>query len=120
MKLTRANIAKLTLPAGKAESLFWDDDIHGFGLRVREGGSRVLIFQYKHGNRTRRITLGHCSALDPATARKTAGELYARTKLGHDPAAERDERRNQSRAPSSIAVCQHHPARGGNTASPPQ
>ena len=93
MKLTRANIAKLTLPAGKAESLFWDDDIHGFGLRVREGGSRVLIFQYKHGNRTRRITLGHCSALDPATARKTAGELYARTKLGHDPAAERDERR---------------------------
>src|SRR4051812_12176239 len=93
MKLTRANITKLVLPTDKSEALFWDDDIHGFGLRIREGGSRVFVFQYKHGNRTRRITLGHCSALDPATARKTASELYARTKLGQDPAAERDERR---------------------------
>jgi integrase len=93
MKLTRANIAKLVLPPGKDEAWFWDDDIHGFGLRIRDGGSRVLVFQYKHQNRTRRITLGHCSALDPATARKTASELYARTKLGQDPAAERDERR---------------------------
>jgi integrase len=102
MKLTRANIGKLTLPAGKTEALFWDDDVHGFGLRVREGGSRVLIFQYKIGSRTRKITLGHCSALDPATARKTASELYARTKLGHDPAAERDERRTDETFGSHI------------------
>jgi integrase len=96
MKLTRVNIAKLTLPADKSEALYWDDDVHGLGLRIRAGGSRTFVFQYKHGNRTRRITLGHCSALDPATARKTAGELYARTKLGQDPAAERDERRAQA------------------------
>jgi integrase len=102
MKLTRANIGKLTLPSGKTEALFWDDDIHGFGLRVREGGSRTFVFQYKHANRTRRITLGHCSALDPATARKTASELYARTKLGHDPAAERDERRTDETFGSHI------------------
>jgi integrase len=93
MRLTKANITKLTLPSGKNEALFWDDDVRGFGLRIREGGSRVFVFQYKNGSRTRRITLGHCSALDPATARKTASEFYARAKLGHDPAAERDERR---------------------------
>ena len=102
MKLTRANIGKLTLPAGKTEALFWDDDIHGFAIRLREGGSQVFVFQYKAANRTRQITLGHCSALDPASARKTASELYARTKLGHDPAAERDERRTDETFGSHI------------------
>jgi integrase len=93
MKLTKANVTKLALLPGRDEALFWDEDVRGFGLRIRKGGSRVFVFQYKIGSRTRRITLGHCSALDPATARKTASEFYARAKLGHDPAAERDQRR---------------------------
>ena len=40
MKLTAKGIRGLQLPEGKMDHLFWDDDIPGFGLRLRAGGSR--------------------------------------------------------------------------------
>ena len=38
MKLTQANVARARVPAGKSEQFFWDDEMPGFGLRLREGG----------------------------------------------------------------------------------
>jgi len=76
------------LPAGKSEAIFFDDDIPGFGLRLRAQGSRSFIFQYKLGTKGRRMALGAASALTITEARKTAGTLYARVRLGQDPAAD--------------------------------
>ena len=70
---------------------FRDDDVPGFGLRVREGGSRTLIFQYKLGAKQRRIALGSVSGVEFADTRKTAEKLYARVKLGEDPAGDKAE-----------------------------
>jgi len=39
------------------------------------------------------MTLGKASALPLDRARETARDLYARSRLGFDPASERDERR---------------------------
>jgi hypothetical protein len=39
MKLTATTVKTAELPAGKTEAIFFDDDIPGFGLRLREGGS---------------------------------------------------------------------------------
>ena len=78
MKLTQKTIAALALPEGKTETIVFDEDLPGFGLRIRAGGTRSWIFQYKIGNQNRRITLGTLAALTPARARETAGDLHAR------------------------------------------
>jgi integrase len=93
MKLTQSAANGLTLPAGKADAIFFDDDYPGFGLRLRAGGKRSWIFQYGIGKKQRRMTLGVVSAVTLAQARKTAGDLHARVRLGEDPAASRKEGR---------------------------
>jgi integrase len=86
MKLTAKNVRTLPLPSGKSEHVYWDDDVPGFGLRLRETGARRLIFQY--GRRpTRKMKLGAVSAVDFEKVRKTARLLYHRVQLGEDPAA---------------------------------
>ena len=93
MKLTHSTVGTLKLPRGKTEAIFFDDDIGGFGLRIRSGGSRTWIFEYKLGAKGRRMTLGSLAAMSPAQARKTAGELHAMVRLGRDPAGEKAEGR---------------------------
>jgi integrase len=93
MKLTSAIVRSAGIPAGKNEAIFFDDDVPGFGLRVREGGSRSFIFQYKLGSKQRRMALGTATALNFSNTRKTAEQLYARVKLGQDPASDKAEAR---------------------------
>jgi integrase len=89
MKFTVKSIAGQKLPTGKTEAIVFDDDVPGFGLRIREGGSRNFIFQYKIGKKHRRLTLGPLTALDLTKARDTAKDLYAKVRLGADPAGEK-------------------------------
>jgi integrase len=77
------------LDLGQTEAIIFDDDVPGFGLRVRQGGSRTFVFQYKLGNKQRRLTLGAVKALDIGEARNTAKDLYAKVRLGADPAGEK-------------------------------
>jgi integrase len=88
-KLTAATIGKLELPAGKLDHIFFDHDIPGFGLRLREGGSRTYVFQYKLGSKQRRLVLGRVSAIKPDAARAIASEQHAKVRLGRDPATEK-------------------------------
>jgi integrase len=93
MKLTTAGIARLTLPDGVAERIFFDDDTPGFGLRLRQGGSRSWICQYKVGKANRRLTLGSTALLDLAKARSSARDALARVRLGEDPQREKAQTR---------------------------
>src|SRR5262249_57194351 len=74
---------------GKTDHIEFDDEIPGSGLRLRESGSRTFVFQYKVGDRNRRMNLGAVSAVNFAEARKTAQNLYHRVKLGEDPASDK-------------------------------
>jgi integrase len=96
MKLTTTTVRTAKLPPGKTDHIEWDDDVPGFGLRIREGGSRRFCFQYTLGAKDRRMTLGVATPETVARARKIAGELYARTKLGHDPASDKVEAQRQA------------------------
>jgi integrase len=91
MKLTVGRVSGLRLPPGKKDHIAFDDDVPGFGIRLREGGSRSFVFQYKVGDRQRRMNLGALSAVDFEKARKTARNLYHRVKLGEDPASDKAE-----------------------------
>lgn len=93
MKLSVKNSEGLKLPAKKTEHIFWDDDIAGFGLRLREGGSRNWIFQYRLGGKQRRISFGSASTLTAQKAREKAATLHAQVKLGQDPAGQKTESR---------------------------
>jgi integrase len=85
MRFTTANVRALVLPVGKSEAIFWDDDIPGLGVRLRVGGAKVWVFQYKLGQRNRRMTLGAVTAAEVSKVRATASDLYLRVKRGEDP-----------------------------------
>src|SRR5262245_15806428 len=92
MKLTQKTVAALRLPPGKAEAIYFDEDLP-LGVRLRAGGAARWVYQYKLGAKHRRITLGSLAALSAAEARKVAGELHARVRLGQDPAGQKAEGR---------------------------
>ena len=94
MKLTKAAVAGLSMPADASEKTYWDDDIPMFGVRLRKGGSKSWIFWYRLGGRTsplRKINLGATSAMSVAEARAEAAKLHAKVKLGQDPVSEKGE-----------------------------
>ena len=93
MKLTASNVRTETLAAGKSEAIVFDDDVPGFGLRLRAGGSRTFVFQYKLGAKHRRMALGAATALSVGKAREIAAQLHARVKLGEDPASDKADAR---------------------------
>ncbi len=96
MKLTTATAQKLKLPAGAADKIFFDDGLSGFGLRVRDGGKRTWIAQYRVGTKQRRVTLGTVENLDALAARQRAKDVLSKVHLGGDPQTEKAERRAQA------------------------
>ena len=97
MKITAKSIASQNLGFGQKERIIYDEDIPGFGLRIRAGGSRVLVFTYKYGGMTRRITLGKAVPEMFPKARQTAAEHHAAVLAGKDPAQQRDDRRDKAK-----------------------
>jgi integrase len=89
MKITAQSAEALKLRPGETDRIWFDDAIPGFGLRVRETGSRSWIFQYKIGKKTRRLVIGQASAIKLGRAREIASEHHAKVRLGRDPAAEK-------------------------------
>src|SRR4029077_2688783 len=63
--------------------------------------SRMWVYQYDIAGRTRRITLGNVNAIGIDDARKTAGQLQGKVRLGHDPVGEKAE--SQARAATTFA-----------------
>jgi integrase len=98
MKLTKTSVRGLALPPGASDKIFFDDDLHGFGLRVREGGKRTWIAQYRIGKKQRRVALGTVENTDAEEARKRAKSVLSRVHLGADPQIEKAEARVQSSA----------------------
>jgi Arm DNA-binding domain/Phage integrase central domain len=88
VKLTAKSPTTLTL-GGLKDRVWFDDDISGFGIRLREGGSSTWIYRYRVGSQQRSITLGSTAAVPFALARKNAGELEAKVRLGGDPAGDK-------------------------------
>jgi integrase len=97
MKLTAGNVGTLTRPAGKDDVVIWDDDLPGFGVRLR-GDNRNFLVQYRVGVQQRRESLGDIRKVKLEAARKAARQRFAQAELGVDPAAERAEAKAKAAA----------------------
>jgi integrase len=93
MKLDSKTIVNPDLN-GRSDAIFFDDELPGFGLRVRASGRKVWIAQYRNraGN-TRRYTLGAVEKLTPANARRAAKKLLGAVAVGQDPQSEKVQAR---------------------------
>jgi integrase len=98
MNLSDGNLDLCTLPAGKSEKLFHDDELPGFGIRVRRDATgrvrRRWFFQYrsKADGTQRRIALGNVdrpAAVPAAKARQAATTIAVKFQVGDDPQKER-------------------------------
>jgi integrase len=100
MEFTKDTIAALALPPGRSDLIQFDDDLPGFGVRVRAGGKRVWIVQYRAGGRQRRETLGDVRRIDLKAARVAAKKRFAEVMLGGDP--QRDKAEAKARAAVTV------------------
>jgi integrase len=91
MKLTKETVAGLSIPAGKSDHIEFDDVLRGFGVRLRAGGKRTWVIQYRVGALQRRVSLGDVEKVDADVARAEAKLRLAHVTLGRDPAAEKAE-----------------------------
>jgi integrase len=92
LKLDNRTIGKLTRPHGKADHIEWDDDLTGFGFRLRAADHgrktrRSWIAQYRAKGRTRRVLIGSAETLTAEQARAQAKKILAQVALGNDPQA---------------------------------
>jgi integrase len=96
-KITKRAVDGL-VPAGEAETVLWDTEVKGFGIRARAGGGKSYILHYRAGTgrgaALRKLTIGkHGSPWTPETARAEAKRLLAEVAAGRDPATARHEAR---------------------------
>ena len=89
MEFTKQSLAVLRLPEGKDDHFEWDDTMPNFGVRLRRGGARTWIAQYRIAGRQRRASLGDIRKVTIEDARKAARKRFAQVELGVDPGADR-------------------------------
>lgn len=82
--LTVDRIAKLTLPAGKAQAFLWDTECAGLGVRIT-AGAKAFIWQGQYQGKSIRITIGGIDAWRIPDARAKARELQREVDQGRDP-----------------------------------
>src|SRR5260370_3178776 len=97
-RLTLRLVSSIAVNPGR-DTLVWDRDLLGFGLRVSRGGVKSYVVQYRAPDgRDRRMTLGkHGAALTLDQARKLAAKRLLEARNDRDPA---EERRTVAAAPT--------------------
>lgn len=91
-KINETFVKKCPLPQS-GHKIHYDDDIHGFGLRVTKAGTKSFILNYHINGRERRMTIGQFPDWSAKAAREEAKAKKRAVDRGEDPLAERIEAR---------------------------
>jgi len=94
IKLVGTNLAALESDfagSGKADRIYFDTEITGFGLRFRSSGVRTWVLQYKFHGADCRLKLGPYPDIKAKVAREMAQAKLAEVWQGKDPQAAKRE-----------------------------
>ena len=64
------------------DTVYWDRDLPGFGIRVYPSGAKVYVVQTRVFGRSKRVTVGRHGKLSADQARRKATRIIARIKAG--------------------------------------
>ncbi len=83
--LSNRAVAKLKV---EKDTVFWDRDLTGFGVRVYPTGSKVYIAQARGPEGPKRVAVGRHGVISADEARKRAAHIIARIKAGEEAVPE--------------------------------
>ena len=72
-------VEKLTV---EKDTVFWDRELTGFGVRVYPSGGKVYVAQARGSNGPKRVTVGRHRVIGAEQARQRAALVIARVKAG--------------------------------------
>ena len=72
------------LSAEGGDTVFWDRDVPGFGIRVYPSGRKIYVVQARGPDGVKRVSLGRHGDLTPDRARRRAVATIGRIKRGED------------------------------------
>ena len=86
-RLGKKRISRRTVEALKVErdTIFWDSELAGFGVRVHPTGRKVYIAQTRaDGKAAKRVTVGRHGVITADEARRRAALIVSRIKAGEE------------------------------------
>ena len=86
-KLVRKRISKRTVEALTVEkdTVFWDSELMGFGVRVYPGGKKSYIAQARaRGQKAKRVKVADYGVIPPSEARRRAAVIILRIRSGQE------------------------------------
>ena len=86
-KLQYSTISKRTVESLSVDkdTVFWDRELTGFGVRVYPTGGRVYVAQSRGPDGAKRVTVGRHGVISADQARRRAALIIARIKAGEEP-----------------------------------
>jgi integrase len=94
MQITQRSVKNLKAPK-EGNTIRYDDQIQGFGVRITARGIVAFILNYRIAGRERRYTIGRYPEWSADAARDEALELRAKIRKGADPLEERESSRTE-------------------------
>jgi integrase len=99
-KLTEMTVAAAALAPDQKKTWLWDNQVTGFGVRLRAGGSKTFWYRYRPpGGRSvapRMVRIGAWPSVSVIDARKVARVHAGAVARGENPAAERQEAKRRA------------------------
>ena len=90
-KLTKTFIDKLAVVK---DTIIFDDEVSGFGIRVKPSGNKSYLIQYRNqAGQTKKLTLGKHGVLTSDQARKLAKQKLGDVAHGKDRNTEKSQQR---------------------------
>lgn len=109
IKITAGRLGGFRNEPGKTQTIYWDSDAPGFGVRVTDS-VKAFIFQGKLAGQTIRVKIGDVRAWGIDDARNEARRMLALVNQGRDPRQERLERTEADRQKRDEAKQEAAPA----------